>query len=525
MKSLRLVWMLAALLVPGRVLSFDTVDHYNMTLKVLRKQHRPSVTGTGEDLKFTNSQAKSLASCVRQVDKFELLEPSNHFDNETIYDSSKIVIDATNRALTCLTSDAYGDCKGSPGLGVLTPPCDSPTWHIAQAIHAIQDFYSHSNFLSLYCREGACSPRTLKDVYGWTLGVDILPDPLRSDQFCVISDPGLPLAPQNVPKYRIGRKVDGKPKLTSGYFSIAEAFANAGSCGSCSESPVLPAPGKCQHGLGVPPQVTCPGFLTCSEDCRGINRDNPCERSAQSSCASFLCWHQEVEHELGKAAAEKATTEYIEEVIIDQILSQSIDTAPVALCRLFGLDDSDCLQCSDRFCDNGDGTITDSSTGLMWEKKDMSGGIHDLGNQYSWSSSGSAADGTAFTMFLASLNTPPCFAGHCDWRLPKSAGTAERPSGEAAELESIVAPYPCGTPPCVPPIFNQACSPGCTVLSCSCTQSFYYWSASSDNFWNWSYPDGNNPNAWFVNFIDGSLAVGGPKTHDGFRARAVRDGP
>jgi hypothetical protein len=36
------------------------------------------------------------------------------------------------------------------------------------------------------------------------------------------------------------------------------------------------------------------------------------------------------------------------------------------------------------YTDNGDGTITDNNTGLMWEKKDNSGGIHDEGDNYTW---------------------------------------------------------------------------------------------------------------------------------------------
>ena len=36
------------------------------------------------------------------------------------------------------------------------------------------------------------------------------------------------------------------------------------------------------------------------------------------------------------------------------------------------------------YTDNGDGTITDNRTGLMWEKKDRSGGIHDWNNTYLW---------------------------------------------------------------------------------------------------------------------------------------------
>jgi hypothetical protein len=38
------------------------------------------------------------------------------------------------------------------------------------------------------------------------------------------------------------------------------------------------------------------------------------------------------------------------------------------------------------YTDNGDGTITDNNTKLMWEKKDnASGGLHNWNNYYPWS--------------------------------------------------------------------------------------------------------------------------------------------
>src|SRR5215813_15381269 len=92
---------------------------------------------------------------------------------------------------------------------------------------------------------------------------------------------------------------------------------------------------------------------------------------------------------------------------------------------------------SQSFTDNGDGTITDNTTGLMWEKKDQSGGIHDWGNTYTWcvdvspvdslcDNGTNEMDGTIVTSFLATLNGGSGFAGHTDWRIPN-----------ANELESI----------------------------------------------------------------------------------------
>ncbi|MCZ2110602.1 MAG: DUF1566 domain-containing protein, partial [Dehalococcoidia bacterium] len=72
------------------------------------------------------------------------------------------------------------------------------------------------------------------------------------------------------------------------------------------------------------------------------------------------------------------------------------------------------------FTDNGDGTITDNMTGLMWEKKSDDGSIHDKDNKYTWgmTSSPYTMNGTMVTEFLAALNTGSGFAGHTDWRIP-----------------------------------------------------------------------------------------------------------
>ena len=148
-----------------------------------------------------------------------------------------------------------------------------------------------------------------------------------------------------------------------------------------------------------------------------------------------------------------------------------------------------------RYTDNGDGTITDTKTGLMWEKKDDNnvGGIHDKDNMYPWA--------PAFSVFIATLNSGSGFAGYTDWRLPN-----------INELQSI-ASY--GTlSPAVDPVFNTSCAAGCTVTTCSCTVVNGYFSATTDL--------GLTSSAWAVDFFDGRVFAG-IKGLDGYM-RAVRGG-
>jgi hypothetical protein len=162
------------------------------------------------------------------------------------------------------------------------------------------------------------------------------------------------------------------------------------------------------------------------------------------------------------------------------------------------------------YTDNGDGTITDNNTGLMWEKKDDSGGIHGQDNGYTWGITHTpyTMNGTMVTEFLATLNTEPCFASHCDWRIPN-----------VKELQSIVdyeIPYP---GPTVNAAFhNVAGCPGCTdvrLASCSCTYAWDYWSSTTYR----SVPF----YAWHVDFGFGTVSGLGLKFYDQY-VRAVRGG-
>ncbi len=126
-----------------------------------------------------------------------------------------------------------------------------------------------------------------------------------------------------------------------------------------------------------------------------------------------------------------------------------------------------------RFTDNGNGTITDNNTGLIWVKDPSAAGV---GGTYTWSSAISACENLVY-------------AGYSDWRLPNRN-----------ELQSLVDYSRYG--PAIDPMF--VC------------QSSRYWSSSVSA----SYSD----DAWYVYFSNGSVDWG--YKYDGYYyVRPVRGGP
>jgi hypothetical protein len=167
-----------------------------------------------------------------------------------------------------------------------------------------------------------------------------------------------------------------------------------------------------------------------------------------------------------------------------------------------------------RFTDNGDGTVTDADTGLLWEKKGHLDGTpvactsagacpdpHDADNQYTYSAGDPLGPpGTAYTVLLAQLNAGSGFAGHTDWRLPT-----------LAELQSL-ADYTDPIAPVTSVAFDAGCSPSCTAIACSCSAAAPYWT-------NDLVPSISG-NAWLVEFGDGSVLNDTRDT--GYAVRAVR---
>ncbi|HYD47008.1 MAG TPA: DUF1566 domain-containing protein [Terriglobales bacterium] len=140
------------------------------------------------------------------------------------------------------------------------------------------------------------------------------------------------------------------------------------------------------------------------------------------------------------------------------------------------------------YIDNGDGTFTDTNTGLTWEKISDDGSIHDQNNGYTWSD--------AFNVKIAALNTMPCFANHCDWRLPN-----------LNELRSLLDLG--SNNPALRPQLGSGCTLGCNGISCSCSPPTPFWSSTTR--------DGAIGNKWFINFLHGHTTF----SSDGIN-RAVR---
>ncbi|HEX8026851.1 MAG TPA: DUF1566 domain-containing protein [Vicinamibacterales bacterium] len=108
------------------------------------------------------------------------------------------------------------------------------------------------------------------------------------------------------------------------------------------------------------------------------------------------------------------------------------------------------------FTDNGDGTITDNVTGLMWEKLSNDGSIHDKDNEYIWTNA----------IKKAAQLSAASFAGHDDWRLPNRF--------ELETLVNLAAPDPRTFAP-----FHIGCQAACTNLTCSCTPSTNLWTSTT----------------------------------------------
>jgi uncharacterized protein DUF1566 len=151
-----------------------------------------------------------------------------------------------------------------------------------------------------------------------------------------------------------------------------------------------------------------------------------------------------------------------------------------------------------RFADNGDDTVTDTQTGLMWEKKTTTFGsgtsdmdIRDVDNRYTWEYAMHDWIDRLNGRLIAFANDG-AFAGHSDWRIPTMQ-----------ELNTILDPQ----------------APGRINAAFGANAPATYWT-SSRRLLNASMGSGSVP--WYITFGVGDIPVYVGQSFT-FHVRAVRN--
>ncbi len=137
------------------------------------------------------------------------------------------------------------------------------------------------------------------------------------------------------------------------------------------------------------------------------------------------------------------------------------------------------------YVDNGDGTITDVHSGLMWEKKDHAGGLHDVAYGYIFGEDAAVTNSALHWLGEVNLENGTGFAGHNDWRLPT-----------IAELQTLVessSTFVTGRGRVKPPFQNVGDVPNCTVLTCSLNSNNDYGSRTTSAAAVWIFSAENGP--------------------------------
>ena len=196
----------------GVALAFSIPVHRNITTATLAPM---TAQVNGQPKKFSQRALEQIADANEEVDSIffpfsaAVFHPDRHFTNESFADSSARLRDLKTAIVSEVTADP--------------PNGDDARKLLGQALHTLQDFYSHSNWVELG-----------NTGINRNLGVNVMPDPPAALQACP-NDPGT-LGP------------GGGDGLTSAY------YLGALGCGP------LPHPGKCYHGVPF--------------NCAGINKDD-----------------------------------------------------------------------------------------------------------------------------------------------------------------------------------------------------------------------------------------------------------
>jgi uncharacterized repeat protein (TIGR01451 family) len=194
----------------------------------------------GQPKKFSKRALEQIAAGNVGVDLFApaFFFDAGHFTNEKFKDSSTRLKNLKAEIVMKVTADKP-DGAGARSL-------------LGQALHTIQDFYAHSNWVEIG-----------KNGINMDLGRNIMKDPAADFKPCPM-DPNM-----------LGPKGGGG--LTSGY------YVGPGGCDP------LPIPGKCYHG-------------NYKDACKGINKDDPNQGGPG-------------QHAAARKLAEAATKDYVEMIL------------------------------------------------------------------------------------------------------------------------------------------------------------------------------------------------------------------
>jgi hypothetical protein len=209
----RVPLLLLVLSIPFPALAFKPGIHEDICTDAVGPIVR---TVDGETLQFREKAIMQIRSANSSTDiSLDFFRSFKHFDSETFAAASQRLIDLKDSVISKITADPPNGRGARDDLGT--------------ALHTLQDFYAHSNWIESGHGGGT----------NGALGVSTLADPPRSTAFCpgnpaVLSGPGL-------------------TDVTTGY------YVGLLGCGA------LPIAGKCYHGG--------PG------GCDGINKDEPTRRN------------------------------------------------------------------------------------------------------------------------------------------------------------------------------------------------------------------------------------------------------
>lgn len=251
--------LLTSSLTIESVWCFDIPNHRNATKEVLE-----TITAevNGRPKNFSQRALEQIADANENVDFYTpaRFSPKRHFTNEKFVDSSIHLFELQEEIIERLTANPPDGNKARKLLG--------------EALHGIQDFYSHSNWVELGNRE-----------INMLLGRATMINPPSTLQACPVNP------------FTLGP--GGGGGLTSAYY-IGNPFTGCGD---------LPFPGKCHHG-------------NYTDSCKGINKDKPDQGPPGM-------------HAIAVTVARAATRDFVELILSDHRIAGN-DKAISALLDLKG---------------------------------------------------------------------------------------------------------------------------------------------------------------------------------------------